>query len=590
MTLLAAWDIEKWPAPRIIQAQDIPAFLQQYPPEETFSVSHNALFDAAILAWKYGWVPARMADTLGTARALRTFDRYSLGAVAKGLFGYDPKGDVIHKCKGLDIQGIKNAGLWGDYCTYAMNDVRICAQIFIRLYPEFPRAERRIQDLVLRAAIEPVLHADVKLLTAHLETIRAEKARLLVACGYDKAALMSTSQFKSALESLGVVVETKPSHAKADMQIPALAKTDWFMQELLEHADIRVQTLAAARLSHRSTIEETRAQRFLNVAQLPWVKLEIDPTDPDEERAFVTNPHLLPVPLRYGAAHTHRLGGEWSMNMQNLPRDKTRSRLRSALLAPPGHKLIVCDLSQIEARIVACLCGEDGLRLTFAAGEDVYATFASVVFGRKINKNDQPFERFIGKTAILGLGYGCGAPKFYKMVVTSARQAGIPLDTNAFNEDHAVKVVQIYRTLMPGIPRTWSRLDFLWRNFISNKLDTQSQDFGPVTCRSGKIVLPNSLTLRYTRGDASIWGGKLLENVTQALARIVVMDAALRLAGRGYRFVLQAHDELVFAVPEPQVEHAKAVILEEMVRPPAWMLDLPLAAEVGVGVNYGECK
>jgi DNA polymerase bacteriophage-type len=98
------------------------------------------------------------------------------------------------------------------------------------------------------------------------------------------------------------------------------------------------------------------------------------------------------------------------------------------------------------------------------------------------------------------------------------------------------------------------------------------------------------MTLRYPTVDAHLYGAKLLENISQALARIVIMQAAVRLAKRGYRFVLQAHDELVFVVPETEVEAAKKTILEEMIRPPLWMPNLPLAAEIGVGDNYGETK
>jgi DNA polymerase bacteriophage-type len=574
VTLLAAYDLEKWPAPRIIDAADIPGFLAQYPPTETLSISHNALFDGAVLGWRYGWVPARMVDTLGMARALRTLPRYSLGAVAKALFGHDSKGDVIHKVKGLNAQGIKNAGLWPAYRSYSMQDALICAQIFGKLWPEFPAEERLIQDLVLRAAIEPVLHADVGLLQEHLKTIRANKAQLLNACGYDKAALMSTAQFQLALEHLGVEVETKASIANPAKRIPAFAKTDAFMQELLEHEDPQVQTLVAARLSHKSTIEETRTERFMNIAKLPWP----------------SGAPMLPVPLRYGAAHTHRFGGEWSMNLQNLPRDQAKSKLRQALTAPPGHTMIAADLSQIEARLVAVLCGETSLSKTFRAGQDVYATFATHIFRRPVNKDDDPVERFIGKTAILGLGYGCGVTRFYQMVRTSAQQAGIPLDEGWFNERMADNVVQAYRNRFLGITGAWKWLDSAWRSTLNNKLNTQYLAWGPVRLQSGQIILPNQLTLRYEFGDPNIYGAKLLENITQALARIVVMQAALRLYKLGYRWAIQAHDELVFAVPDEEVDEARRVILEEMIRPPAWLPGLPLAAEVKVGVNYGSLK
>ncbi len=272
--LLAAFDIN-WTAPKIINAEEIPDFLAQYPPEETVCVSHNALFDMAIMSYRYGWVPGRMIDTLGMCRALRTYPRYSLGAVAKELFGFDSKGSVLNKVKGLSVQGIKNAGLWPEYRSYAMEDARLCAQIYFRLAPEFPEEEARVMDLVIRAAVQPVLRANVSLLQAHLEELRRKKQRLLNDCGFSQAALMSTAQFQQALESLGVEIKTKMS--PAGREVPQFAKSDPFMEELLEYAgsenddvNYQVQTLAAARLSFKSTIEETRAERMLNIARLPW--------------------------------------------------------------------------------------------------------------------------------------------------------------------------------------------------------------------------------------------------------------------------------------------------------------------------------
>ena len=214
-------------------------------------------------------------------RALRNYKRNSLGAVAKELFGYDSKGDVIHKVSGLDAQGIKQAGLWPDFCTYAMNDVRLCAQIYLKLLARVPgRKSAKVMDLVLRCAVQPVLHADIPLLQTHLDELRKRKARLLRECGYDKAALMSTAQFKQALEDLGVTIKTKVS--ATGKIVPQFSKTDPFMQELLEYdqddddTNYKVQTLAMARLSHRSTIEETRCQKFINIASLPWPNGQAD--------------------------------------------------------------------------------------------------------------------------------------------------------------------------------------------------------------------------------------------------------------------------------------------------------------------------
>jgi DNA polymerase len=388
--------------------------------------------------------------------------------------------------------------------------------------------------------------------------------------------------FQKALEALGVEVKTKLS--PTGKTIPQFSKTDPFMAELLEYdsysedgtsaddINYQVQTLAAARLSQKSTLEETRTERFINIAKLPW------PAGTPQ----------LPVPLRYGGAHTHRLSGEWSMNMQNLPRDKTRSKLRQALMAPPGHTMITADLAQIEARIVAALCDQGDLVERFRRNEDVYAWFASKVFQRLITKKSHPNERFLGKTAILGLGYGCGVERFIVMVRTQARQYGIPLD-GIFDDEIAQEIVDTYRQLFSNIPKSWRRLDHYLSGYINNKLKTQKSSWGPVTFSSGRIRLPNNMYLRY-EDTTKLYGAKLLENIVQALARIVVMSAAVRLADQKLRFVMQAHDELVFIVPDDDVAEARALIELEMIREPDWLPGLPLAVELGQGANYGECK
>ena len=362
--------------------------------------------------------------------------------------------------------------------------------------------------------------------------------------------------------------------------MPQFSKTDPFMTDLLDYTNpafdddtnYQVQTLAAARLSHKSTIEETRAERFVNIAKLPWM-----------------NGASLPVALRYGGAHTHRLSGEWKLNMQNLPRDKSKSKLREALVAPPGFTMVTADLAQIEARIVAVICGQGDLVQSFRDGDDVYAEFASVVFRKVVTKRTYPHERFIGKTAILGLGYGCGWERYFQMVTTQARQAGISLD-DLFNEELAQSTVTTYRSLFPFIPQAWHRLDAFLLHYINSENQTQYYEWGPVHMMSGRIRLPNNMYLRYTRKDVHLYGAKLLENITQALARIVVMQAAVRLAAQGLRFVLQAHDELVYLVPDKDVAAATKLIAEEMVRKPVWLPDLPLAVEIGTGPNYGACK
>jgi hypothetical protein len=560
-----------------VEGPDAPAFFADLDPNDTMTASHNALFDNCIWSYRYGFVPRVMVDTLGVARAVLSLKSNSLALVAEHL-GLGAKGKEIQQAIGMHLADLKaNPDFYQAYVDYALNDATLAEGIFDKLVRSgvFPREEIFIQDLVLRCAVTPTLHADVPMLQRHLEELCKRKQSLLNECGYDRAALMSSAQFCKALESLGVTVKTKVS--PTGRTIPAFAKTDVSMAELTEYQEAdeetnyKVQALAQARLTHKSTIEETRAKRFLSVASLPW---------PNGQFA-------LPMPLRYGGAKTHRFSGEWKMNVQNLVRDTTKSKLRRSIVAPGGFKILAADSSQIEARLVAQLCGQTALSEAFRCGEDVYAGFAARVFGQTVTKEEQPNHRFIGKVGVLSLGYGCGAERFYRMVVTQARQYGIALD-GLFDEQVAGMTVKTYRSLFNRIPMLWRHLDYLLQDVLRNERAEDVQ-LGPVIISPKRIRLPNGLLLRYDE-DEDLWGGKLLENICQALARVIIMQAALRLDRRGYRFVSQIHDELLFCVADDRVKEARASITQEMASPPAWMPDLPLAVEIKEGDNYGDMQ
>ena len=128
--------------------------------------------------------------------------------------------------------------------------------------------------------------------------------------------------------------------------------------------------------------------------------------------------------------------------------------------------------------------------------------FASRVFGMNVTKTTHPNQRFIGKTAILGLGYGCGVERFYQMVVTQARQYGIPLE-DLFDRQVAQRTVDFYRHAFPRIKANWYLLDRHLAHFINVKNPDQETDWGPVTIRTGRIELPNHMFLRYEIGIAA---------------------------------------------------------------------------------------
>lgn len=589
-----------------VDGPDFPSYITQFDPNETTFIAFNNLFDGAILAWIYGFVPKTLICTMGMARALRGHiltEGASLRAVAVAL-GLRPKGNAIIKAQGLrraDL--VADRGLWREYQDYAILDNDLNFDVFAKLIPEFPWSERRIMDLVLRCAIEPRFHCDGAMLEKHVEGLKGEKEMLLakvaLTTGGVSADLMSSAKFKLQLESLGVAVEMKMS--PTGRLVPAFAKTDEFMEELKNHEDARVQVLAAARLGLKSTIEETRAAKMARIAGLQWWSYRDG------------NPRLysggtMPIPLGYGVTHTGRLNGTWGMNMQNLPTDrgsKGKSKLRKALCAPPNHQVVKADLGQIECRVAGWLCGAHNLLLQFRNKQDPYAILATAIFGFVVDRKVHKTEGFIGKTGVLGLGYGCGPDKFYDMVLKLARLLGVDLGT-MWTKALAEQAVKTYRSLYSAIANGWRRLDSI---IDMSLLGGMTSKFGPCTISRGKVALPNGLFLNYDNPSVDpvtlektfgygktrhkIYGAKFLENITQALSRIIVMNAALRIHDRlrrtnWSRFVLQAHDELVFIIPDEFVEDAKKIIHEEMTRPPTWARDIPLTCDIQSGPTYGD--
>ena len=343
---MAAYDI-KWEAPRIILPEDIPAFLAKYPAEETACCRHNALFDLSILSWRYGWVPA----VLWTLWAWRGH----CGPTSVTAWATSPRNcsapiprAISHKVKGLDAVGIKRAGLWPDFQTYALQDVRLCYLIYMRLITEFP-GQRSARSWIW-CCVRPLSRYCMPISRCceqHLGELRKRKATAIARVRYDKAALMSTAQFKKAWKISGVEVEMKTiAHRQVDSAV---------QQDRPVH-----ERTARLRTSRRMTISITRSRH--------WPRRGYR-RDRQSRRHGPRGSSISPScrgPMGRHAAGCaalwrcthHRLSGEWKLNLQNLPRDKSRSKLREAFVAPAGHKMVTADLAQIEARIVACYVGK----------------------------------------------------------------------------------------------------------------------------------------------------------------------------------------------------------------------------------------
>lgn len=572
-----------------VEAEDVPRYLAGLP-KPTAMVSHNALFDQCVAAWRHGYIPDLMIDTMGMARAMLAakLKGVSLALVAKHL-GLQAKGDTILKVEGMNREMIKAAGLWDAYVNYCLGDVDICRGVYRALMSQgFPKSEILVMDTVLRCAVEPKFELDPELLHKHLHEVQQRKETLLQRCGLaTRDDLMSNERFAEALRRLGVEPPMKVSPATGK-ETYAFAKTDPAMQALDEHDNPDVQALVAARLGIKSTIEETRTERFINISRLQW---------PDGSTG------LMPIPLRYSGAHTHRLSGDWKLNLQNLPRGGT---LRKALKARKGRVIVVADASQIEARVNAWFCGQDDLVQQFEDGVDTYAAFASDVFGFVVVKKDHPAERFIGKTCVLGLGYNLGWPKF-KAKIASDSYLQLPQQI-ILDDMEANRIVSLYRGKFSKISGMWKTLNSIIPQMTSPSCHIQ---IGPVVFQHESVLLPNGLRLyyhglhlkdgewwfTYNGKPKRLYGGKLLENIIQALSRICTMDAAVRTRKRLARLgdpslglAIQVHDELGFSPPEDVANVVKATLEEEMRVRPDWGTGIPLDVESDLALTYGDAK
>ena len=555
--------------------EQIQTFLDTFNWGDSMVVAHNTMFDGAIMSWKFGIEPKIWADTMCMSRALRGVEvSHSLKATAI-RYELGIKGTEVLAAKGKHREDFttEELGRYGDYC---INDVELTHKIFKKLVKHFPTKELRVIDATLRMFIDAVLELDLGLLEEHLENVKIRKDTLLINAGVTKKDLMSNDKFAELLKGLGVVPPTKIS-VKTGKEAFAFAKTDEGLKELETHEDDRVQTLVAARLGNKSTLEETRAQRFIDIAKRG----------------------TLPVPIRYYAAHTGRWGGSDKINLQNLPSRGVNGKvLKSSICAPDGYKLIDCDSSQIEARVLAWLAGQDDITKAFAKGEDVYKQMATKIYGgdeEDITKD----QRFVGKTTILGAGYGMGAVRFKDQLATF----GFDMELA-----EARRVINVYRDSNWKIGQLWRQAQHVLKCMYNcDDVGLGRKGVLSVVPHIYAIKLPSGLHLRYgdlqvqqeerglqysylTReGRKNIYGGKVVENVCQAIARCIIAEQMLKIP-KQYKAVLTVHDSIVCCVPETAVSEAQLSIEESMRWVPDWATGLPLDCESGIGNSYGECE
>ena len=611
-------------APQWYRGDELPRILGTYDWTKTAVLAHNAQFDVSILSWVYGVKPCFIFDTLSMARALRGVEVGNSLARLAADFGLPEKGRAVHSTDGLidlplDIER--------ELAAYCQHDVVLCEEIFRRLITGYPAKELRLIDMTLKMYTNAVLVLDKLMLANALEEEKETRESLLERLQVTDAVLASNTQFAALLEKLGILPPTKKKKPTQKTPHPvglnfAFAKNDAMFQAMLNGDNEDVAALCEARLKVKSTTERTRAQRFLDIA----------------------GRGTLPVPLSYYGA----LSGRWTaskgsaINMQNLKRG---SFLRKAIMAPEGYQLVVGDLSQIEPRVLAWLSDYTDMLSIFSAGGDPYAAFGAQMFNIPgMTKESHPVHRQSAKSALLGAGYGLGWASFAGQLLVGflgappLRYTKVDAKQLGANSTHvekflewepnlekmmeiphictdeellihciaAKRIIDIYRNTAHPVVSFWQMCEGLIKTAL---YEGKPYTHKCLTFSKGEILLPNGMRLLYpnlhqeknTETEKMEWvygeegkrtklyPGKVTNNVTQAVARIVMTDGMLRVSNK-YPVVGTVHDEQIVLVPDSEVAVAKTWVLAQMTMEPKYMPGIPLDADGGAHRRYGLAK
>lgn len=537
----------------------------------TFMMHHHAQFDSLIESHHYNVHPKMFGCTLSMARLmLGNHLSASLEQVRKH-FGMPSKRTPYGLFDGKHWNELTR-DIQEQIADGACDEVESIWHIFCKFIQQgFPREELGVIDCTIKMFTQPMLRGDTDLLASIWEREEKEKAGRLAALNVDGAALRSSEKFAELLRAEGIEPETKPGKNGNNY---AFAKTDQFMRDLQEHPNERIRTLAEARLGEKSTLMQTRAET------LGWM----------------ASRGAMPVYLSYCGAHTRRWSGGDSANWQNFRRG---SDLRKAIMAPDGHLLAPIDLSQIECRILCWLAGQEDYVEKFRRGEDPYVGMASKAYGFAVTKAHTK-ERGTGKQLVLSCGYQSGAA-----TIQNTARLGIYGPPVAIDLATAEQWKQAYRQEFWAVVEYWSQAG----RMISRLAGGDPLQWGPMWIKDRKIYGPGGTWLDYStiefyedvesgerywrhrtrRGWTKLYSGKLVENVVQWLARIVLSQAMLRIVAHGYRILLCTHDEALVAIPKDSNEQGHLErCMTEMRKTPEWLPGLPLDCDGSLGERYSK--
>ena len=603
--------------------------LEQLGLDQALVIAHNAGFDISILSLRFGIKPKMIFDTLGAARALGmpAVSGCSLDALARVLTpviaGMPTKGTAVQSMMGKRIKDLSPESL-AAYVEYCKTDTDICYLLAQYFMPQMPVREAQFQDIIVRCASEPMIKVDSAIVRDALaevmqrrDSLHTRLAHVLGATLEDTMqAIMSNQKFAAALTEVA-----KENHFPVEGLIPmkvstktgkmthAFAKTDPGMAGLLEHPVEDIALLAATRMGLKTTTEHTRLERFLALSEYP----------------------ALSIPYLISGAHTHRLSGAGKINLQNLPSGRVAGQsnaARRSLVAPDGSILVSGDSKQIETRVLAYCVGDQSSLDDFIAGRDPYITMAAMIFNTTYQDIEEQYnspdpeiaaagnlKRQIGKSARLGCGFQLGPTGFVNYCKVISR-----VD---ITDEESNNIVAQYRETNPDVVNMWAQckqvlalMEQGMKGYFGG-MDGKLFYYDGMTEVAGRrvpsIELPDGMKLYYSdlrwepskkfdglsmvytsyKGNSGtthgIYGGKLVENLVQALAFSIMKWQGVALHRAGFKIVSNTHDEFTTIVPEAEAEARAEDMRTIMNTAPKWVEGLPLGSDVGFAHSYADC-
>ncbi len=565
--------------------------------EQVVVVCYNAHFDLFVLKHHFGIVPDNIIDTLSMARLLHSPD---------GLVGLKDLAERYGlQCKGdLDfVKGVANPDSKqpAELTEYALNDLETIARLAEPLLPlvQLPLELGTIEHTI-KLFLEKSLYINKEVVEAALEELQKRLQNTLSEAGYSREDISGDKSFRKLLGSaLAKTGRRFPMKLGKKGPVPALSKDDPQMQTMLIDEDPKVRKLVELRLLVRSVPATEKRLRYL-----------LDAAESMDCR--------LPVFLNYSGAGTGRFSGGNGFNIQNLSHggslfsiiNEAAASVKQALIAAPGHKLVGADASQIEPRILSLLAGEYELNRAFAEGLDVYSGFASEIFKQKVEKLPPEHPEFkkmkqlrnIGKAAILGLGYGMGWKRFFHELRSTSE--GMELfNSGVLTDSLCQSIVQAYRNKYPKIIQLWQSCEAAFTHVVLHpgQISERAQCTFSSQGNTVYIKLPSGRSLVYPNvviygphitygNNKRLYGGMIVENIIQAIARDILVEVIYRLEQRGYPVLFHIHDEIICSVPDAREDECLNAMIEEWRRIPAWLPGLVLDAEGIIGNNLMELK